>query len=329
MSTEVLACPSCRAPGPTGPDARGEYLCIYCGTRFHRAPVAAWPGKPEPNPVVVNVAPAPASSSTAVVLIAAGLLVLLGAGGAFFLMFAPASAPEGKSATVVQERSISARPPAPTHTAPSTITTPVPEIPAPEPEVPASATFEFQRLQTGYKTSFYALGFVTNTSPFIIDKPKVITVLLDADGKEVGTDFGFAERDVLAPNERSPIKILISEPPEHASIRYEVIVREASYIPAQAEGLRIEPMPPRPAAFGKDTWEVEGKVHNEGTQSAKFVSIEIQALDGEGKLVGLGNTYADAEVLTPGSVARYSTQVTLADKADHFEFAIGSRLASP
>lgn len=334
MSTEVLACPSCRAPGPTGPDARGEYLCIYCGTRFHRTPVVAWPEKSGPAPFVVNVpvaTPAPASSSTAVVLIAVGLLVLLGAGGVFFLVLAPGGAsvspPSSRTASVVI-----AQPPSaiePSHTPPSTISTPVPEIAAPEPKVQASATYEFQRIQSGYKTSFYALGFVTNTSPFVIDKPKIIAVLLDAEGKEVGTDFGFAERDVLAPDERSPVKILVSDPPEHASIRYEVIVRESSYIPPQAEGLRIEPMPPRPAQFGKDTWELKGKVHNEGTQSAKFVSIEIQALDIDGKLVGLGTTYADAEVLAPGGVARYSSQVTLADKADHFEFAIGSRIVEP
>jgi hypothetical protein len=336
MSTEVLACPSCRAPGPTGPDARGEYLCIYCGTRFHRTPVVAWPEKAGAAPVVVNVTappPAAASSSTAVVLIAAGLLISVAAGAVFFLVLAPGEVTVGQASRTAPadiERSPAIEPTlAPTHTPPSTISTPVPEIVAPEPEAPASATYEFQRIQSGYKTSFYALGFVTNTSPFVIDKPKIIAVLLDAQGKEVGTDFGFAERDVLAPDERSPIKILISEPPEHASIRYEVIVRKSSYIPAQAEGLRIEPMPPRPAQFGENSWEIEGKVHNEGTQSAKFVSIEIQALDADGKLVGLGTTYADAEVLAPGGVARYSSQVTLADKADHFEFAIGSRIVDP
>lgn len=332
MSTEVLACPSCRAPGPTGPDARGEYLCIYCGTRFHRTPTVSWPGANGPSvpgPVVVNVtAPAPASGSTAAVLIGAGLIVLLAAGMAFFLLLAPGEVSVSQPSPPAQLPAI-APTSSPTHTPPSTISAPVPQIEAPEPEPPASATFEFQRTQTGYQTSFYALGFVVNTSPFVIDKPKVIAVMLDAEGNEVGTDFGFAERDVLAPEERSPIKILISEPPKHASIRYEVIVRKASYIPTQAQGLRIEPMPPRPAQFGADTWEIEGKIHNEGTQSAKFVSVEIQALDSEGKLVGLGTTYADAEVLAPGGMARYSCQVTLADEADHFEFAIGSRVVEP
>jgi hypothetical protein len=328
MSTEVLACPSCRAPGPAGPDASGEYRCIYCGTRFHRTTVA-WPQKQAPNPVVVNVtAPAPASGSgsAAAVLIAVGLVILVAAGTAFFVLLAPESSPSVKADSSTRE-AVAVQPDASSHTPPATISAPVPTIAAPEPQQQASATFEFQRKQSGYQTSFYVLGFVTNTSPFVIGHPKVIAVLLDAQGQEVGTDFGFAERHVLAPNERSPIKILISDPPEHASIRYEIIAREASYLPTQAQGLRIEPMPARPAPFGKDSWELEGKVHNEGTQSAQFVSIEIQALDANGKLVGLTTTYADSEVLAPGGMARYSTQLTLADKADHFEFALNNRVA--
>jgi hypothetical protein len=343
MSTEVLACPSCRAPGPTGPDARGEYLCIYCGTRFHRTPTPAatgpavpWPGAGGAPPAVHVSAPAPASSSAAGVLIAVGLLVLLGAGAAFFLLFAPGDVtvgPSGSPASAPVSAPAQLPTPvptlSPTHTPPSTISSPIVEIAAPEPPPPASATFEFQRTQTAYQTSFYSLGFVVNTSPFVIDKPKIIAVMLDAEGKEVGTDHGYAERDVLAPQERSPVKILVSDPPEHASIRYEVVVREASYIPAQAEGLRIEAVPPRPAKYGDNNWECEGKVHNEGPHSAKFVSVEIQALDGEGKLVGLYTTYADVEVLAPGAAARYSVQVTVADKPDHFEFAVGSRIADP
>mgnify|MGYP001072582181 CR=1 FL=1 len=54
---------------------------------------------------------------------------------------------------------------------------------------------------------------------------------------------------------------------------------------------------------------------------------EIQALDVNGKLVGLATTYADGDVLAPGGVARYSTQIMLADKADHFEFTLGNRVA--
>ena len=156
-----------------GPDARGEYLCMYCGTRFHRTSTVP---APAPGPIVVHV-PAPASKSNAAgLLIAAGLVGLIGAGTAYFLLLAPKEVSVGEKTRPTPEP---APLPTPIHTPPSTISTPVAIPEAPEPEPTATANFEFHQLQSGYQTSFYALGFVTNTSPFVIDKPKVIAVLLD------------------------------------------------------------------------------------------------------------------------------------------------------
>jgi hypothetical protein len=98
-------------------------------------------------------------------------------------------------------------------------------------------------------------------------------------------------------------------------------------VPELVEGLRVEPSEPRPAKYGDNRWELEGKVFNEGTQGAKFVEVEIQALDKDGKLVGLGSIYADGEVLTPGGSARYSNSFTTADAVDHFEFSVSGQVA--
>jgi hypothetical protein len=168
---------------------------------------------------------------------------------------------------------------------------------------------------------------VTNTSSFIIDKPKVIAILLDEDGKEISTDFGFAQHDLLGPNQSSPVKVLIQDPPAHASIRYEVVPRKASYFPEQPEGLRVEPSAPRPAKYGDDRWDLEGKVFNEGTQRVKFVQVEIQALGKDGKLVGVGSTFADGEILTPGGSVRYSSDLSTAGPVDHFEFSVSGHVA--
>lgn len=341
MTTEALLCPSCRAPGPTGPNAEGEYLCIYCGTRFHRNTAAPQASAPAPTPVVVNVmAPghAAVSSRAPVAVIAIGVTVLAAAVAGFVVLSVGKSDDETSSASArarpARSNAVSVNVPAiqpadapeATHTPPTSVSAPAIAPEAPPPEPPATATFDFHRTQAGYQTSFYALGYVTNTSPFVIDKPKINAVLIDAEGKEVGTDFGYASRDVLAPDERSPIKILIKDPPAHAEVRYEIVVRKASYIPTFAEGLRIEPGPAKPAQFGKHTWDLEGKVFNDGTRGAKFVQIEIQALDANGKLVGIGETFADGEVLSPGGSARYKTSLMLADAPDHFEFSVNGRV---
>jgi len=193
-------------------------------------------------------------------------------------------------------------------------------------EQPATASFEFHTLEPGYRSSFYALGIVTNTSTFTIDKPKVTAVLFNAQGDEVGTSSGYGARNKLEPGQRSPVKILIKDPPDHDSIRYETVARRSTWTPDLVAGLRVEASEPKPASFGNHRWEVSGKVHNDGAQRAKFVNIEIQALDADGKLIGLGSSYADGEVLEPNSDARWSTSVTAAGSVDRFEYAVTGRL---
>ncbi|KIG19261.1 hypothetical protein DB30_03817 [Enhygromyxa salina] len=335
MSTEALVCPSCRAPGASGPNANDEYFCRYCETQFRRTPT------PAAGPAVVNVnvnGPTQQKPATALVLGLVTVLLGVGLAGGVFLMgwrakpsasnsaSASASAPGARSKPVAVAVPASSEDPA--EVAPrSSVVAPAPVAATPEPEILATASFDFHRIQTGYQTSFYALGVVTNTSPFPIDKPKVIAVLLDEAGTELTTDFGYAERDVLGPDESSPIKILVQDPPAHASVRYEVVPRKASYIPKLVEGLRVEPGTPRPAKYGDNRWELEGKVFNEGTLGAKFVEIEIQALDKDGKLVGVGSTFADGEVLTPGGSARYSNNFATAEAVDHFEFSVTGKIA--
>lgn len=334
MSTEALACPSCRAPGASGPNANDEYFCSYCGTQFRRtqAPAAA--------PLVVNIntgAQTQHKPAAALVVGLVALLVGVGVAGGVFLMgssdgaessaSAPKSAPAARSKPVTVPAGKRGSEQPSTITPRDSVVATAPVAVAPEPEAPASASFEFHCNQSGYKTSFYALGVVTNTSPFIIDKPKVIAVLLDESGKELSTDFGYAERNVLGPGDSSPIKILIQDPPAHTSVSFEVVARKASYIPKLAEGLRVEPSEPRPAKYGDNRWDLEGKVFNEGTLGAKFVEIEIQALDKDGQLVGVGSTFADGEVLTAGGSARYSNNFSTAEAVDHFEFSVSGRIA--
>ena len=332
MPTEALICPSCQAPVTSGPNADGDYTCGYCSTMFRRSVAQS------PPVVVANSSGSPggaqtqtANKNTGVVAgVIAAVLLMAGAIGALALMPAEAqdpSRPEVPSPSPVE----------PLSSAP--VTTPVANpnprasAPAPakvkvEPEVAPSATFEFHSKYGSSGTSYYILGEVTNTSPFAIGQPKVNVVLLDAQGQEVGTDFGFAEADALDAGASAPIKILVSDPPEHAEIRYELVPKKPFYIPAKVSGLRVEPMPPKAARFGNNRFEIEGKVFNEGEQPAKFVEVVIKGVNAEGKIVGLDSTYADGDVLAPGSMARFKAlSVATSGPVDHFEFSVDARPA--
>jgi hypothetical protein len=196
---------------------------------------------------------------------------------------------------------------------------------APPPEAPASATFDEQSRIPGYQSSFYVLGFVTNTSPFSLEKPKITAVLLDKSGKEQATRDGFAESDVLAPQAIAPIKILISDPPAHSSIKFEVVARKASYFPEAAAGLRLEVLEAPHATFGS-SWEVTGKVVNGGSRGARFVNIQVQAFDAASHLIGLDSTYVDGEAIAPGASGRFRAMPLYEKPPHHFKYTVSGQV---
>jgi hypothetical protein len=280
-------------------------VCVYCGSRFlTRQP------RPAPLPVATPVAAPPRKSGNAGVVVAlvGGLAILMALGGAAALW------------------SNSQPPTAAPVTPPNPNATQTLEVAAPPPEAPASATFSADSRIPGYQTSFYVLGFVKNTSPFIIDKPKVTAVLLDKSGKEVATRDGYAEADNVAPDTTVPIKVLISEPPAHDRIRFEVVVTKASYVPAQVDGLRLEMLGQPHATFGS-SWEVAGKVHNDGKQPARFVKILVLGFDPQNKLCGIDTTYADGQTLAPGSAARFRAMPLYDTAPHHFQFSVSGQVA--
>ena len=196
---------------------------------------------------------------------------------------------------------------------------------APRAIAPATAEFEFHHKRPGYQTSFYALGYVTNTSPYPIQKPEIIVVLKDENGNEVGTDNGFAADDVVPPGERSPCSILVKDPPPHASMEFEVAPRRATYEPALVDDLRIEIGVTKKGLVGE---EIEGKVFNDGNTPARFVSIRVIGFDADDKIVGMHSTYAKTEVLAPGESARWKTLgMSFSSPPARLEYSVQARVA--
>ena len=193
------------------------------------------------------------------------------------------------------------------------------------PEVPPSATFDAQNRISGYQSSFYVLGFVKNTSPFPIDKPKVTAVLLDKSGKELASRDGYAEGDVLAPQATAPIKVLISDPPAFDHLAYEVVPQKATYFPEKAAALRLEILE-APHPTSDSSWEVTGKAFNGGTQAARFVNILVLAFDAKNHLIGLESTYADGESIPAGASARFRAMPMYDAAPHHFQYLVSGQV---
>ena len=316
MTTRAIQCPACRAADTSAPDAHGAHTCSYCGVRYHVA-VPNVTGQP-----VMVVGPGNRSSTSVVVLATVVVLLVIGAVLGWLLLSeepdpAIAAAPAEARATAASEP----------RSRPAAVTTRVGPAAEPEPVVPATAEFELHGTRASVKDTFYVLGFVTNTSPFTIGKPKLTVALLDDVGNEVGTANGFAEADVLEPGERAPASVIVKDPPAHVSFAVEVSPRRANWIPPEVSGLELESNEAQRGSFGS-SFEISGRVHHRGTQPAKFVRVQVLGFDANDKLMGVYFTYADAERLEPGSSARFASRSMFFDgEPARFELQVRGRTA--
>lgn len=325
MVAQLIHCPACGAADTSVADPRGIHTCVYCGARYQLSRGSAR--------TLVAASSAKSSGAPLVLALVGGLVVLLvvaGASAYFFLSQkddvetptppptpalpvapAPAPMPAPMPVPVEAPAPVVLPPPAPAVQAGLSVDAP--------PDVDPTATFEaHNRRRSG--GALWVYGYVTNTSPFPLGKVKVTAVLHDAEGNEIAQDSGYSEWDVLLPNERSPITLLLSDPPAHASISYETHADRPFYLPAQVEGLELETLAPR-----KDTflgYKATGKVHNRGETPARFVRIDGLGFDKDDKLLGMAFAFADAEVLQPGKSARFELSFLDNNKYKRFEFFV-------
>ncbi|MBK8236606.1 MAG: hypothetical protein IPK74_13715 [Deltaproteobacteria bacterium] len=289
MPTEALRCPTCGAADHSRTDAAGVNTCAYCGVRYRiTGGVAAR--------VDGRVVPQRATPVIAIA-IAAVVLVGLAAGVAFALLRRggdAVGAPGAGDAAL-----------APT----SPVVVPAADGAGPA-EVPLSATFVMEHRRPSNAPTFYAIGWVTNTSEVAISQPKVTAVLHDAGGAEVGTAFGFAERDTIAPGERAPASILVMNPPPFETITFEIRPSRATYFPPRVGGLRIEHGPAQHDGYSD---RITGKVFNDGNEPARFVRVEALSYAADDSLVSVDFTFADGESLAPGDAARFQINLARTD----------------
>jgi hypothetical protein len=182
-----------------------------------------------------------------------------------------------------------------------------------------SASFEFHRTAPAYGESFYVLGIVTNTSQIPIGKPELIVVFLDAHGNEVGTDHGYALADAMEPGNRSYLSAIVSNPPAHAKLRFEVVARKASYSLPPAEGLRVAAQVPRADGLLTRFW---GQVHNDGPKPSSFTQVQVVSFDAEDKLLGIHFGYVQGEALAPGASARFDVSAVGVSTATRHEYLV-------
>lgn len=322
MSTSAIRCPGCGAADTSTAGPNGVHTCVYCGVRYQISQ-----GTPQ---TIASAGATPAAASPLRLVLVGGILLgLTTAGALLFLGRSGAPEPARRTASApIRVDPIDASPtspsspslPAPAENKSVSVTPPAEEV------APATAEFTLESVRPG-SNALWLYGYFHNTSPFTLGKTKITAVFYDKDGKEIGTDSGYTEDDVIAADARVPCVILASDPPAtYDRIAFEVHAERPSYLPTELSGLEIEADPLRKDGFLG--WKFAGKVHNKSGQPAKFVKVEVLAFDAADKLSGRAFTYVAGDVLGVDAAGRFDGSL-LDSKTDfkRFEFRVSGRPA--
>jgi hypothetical protein len=166
--------------------------------------------------------------------------------------------------------------------------------------------------------ALWIFGEVRNDGQESREAVQVRLNLLDAAGKELASQAGFAHLSYLKPGEISSFNVLFSgenpPPPAYASYTIEVRSRKADFQPGYTiRDLRIGDE----LLVGKDTFgflKLRGSVRNTGDAPARYVRIFAVFYDAAGAVVGVADSFAetgDDKIVAAGAEARFEVQALI------------------
>ena len=121
-------------------------------------------------------------------------------------------------------------------------------------------------------------------------------------GTRIGTAQGYAAFAPMA-GERTPMLIIVREPPEFASIEFSAHARKPYGI-RKASGVEVREHAVRSSGT-RGKIEISGKVKNTGSVSARYVKVIMSVYDSSNVLVGLESVATAENMLAPGQESRF------------------------
>ncbi len=160
----------------------------------------------------------------------------------------------------------------------------------------------------------YALGFLENTGPVPIEKPRVDLTFYDEAGRSLGTAFGYATFDLVEPGERTPIKVLL-KPYPHRWVRYDqkLTVRAPYVKTKRLAKLEVVDQSLSKRPYGT-SMEALVKVRNADAAPVKFIEATVVLYDGQAKPIEISSGYVKPKPLAPGEEGE--AKVLLLPKGD-------------
>jgi hypothetical protein len=163
--------------------------------------------------------------------------------------------------------------------------------------------------------AYHIVGEVKNNSPTdSMNHIKIVSTLYDNTRKVIGTDFAYANVDMLRPAEKSSFEITLIDLRQSQKV--------SSY-KLHASGDKTQPLPAS-LKLSVDVshldsigfYHVVGEVTNQGSGKATFVKVSGTFYNSSGSVVAADFTYTDPKDLEPGQTAPFEMVVTSAATAD-------------
>ena len=176
--------------------------------------------------------------------------------------------------------------------------------------------------------SFNFLILVENTGDVGLEFVEASVTLKDSAGNIVANENFYSTVDLVVPGGRAPISLYWSDGvPEWDT--YEIFVEgdEESDFFSYYTDMEVTSSELSEDDFGG--YEIIGEVQNTGGLAAEFVTIVAILYDADGRIVGEGFTFADADVMQPGDTSPYTLFVfsTAGEVATYELIAEGSEVS--
>ena len=171
---------------------------------------------------------------------------------------------------------------------------PLPEEPPAKLQIDGVTTYS----DGGY---FYIVGEVSNTTNSNIKFVEIVATFYDNAQTVIGTDFTYAELDIMRPDDVAPFEVS-SYPDEIHPASYKLSSQYTTTGEQLFAGLRIKS---DSASISRGYYEIVGEAENTSTTPANFVSIVATFYDSSGDVIGTDFTYTETDVVEAGSTAPF------------------------
>ena len=174
------------------------------------------------------------------------------------------------------------------------------------PGVPPTAELRGVRAGKTRIGGHFWLARYVNTGAAPIVRPAARVNLMDAHGRSVGEQVGYAQRSYLAPGQETPLLILASKPPRYARAEVTLVAPQAPRFEAPLLTLKVRESAVGRAALGP---ALVGTVTNPTNQAVRFAQVQVVGLDKKGELALLGHAYASPYDLAPGKESTFQVPI--------------------